>query len=117
MLIKTQNQPAYPLPTCGLAIVKHYEGIRRKSLVIVTINGHRLNPRSDLCDSPVGFEWGYNGSGPKQLTIALLADFLGDTIQALALCHLFRRSVIAKLPHDHWTLTGNEIKRMLQSLS
>ena len=28
--------------------------------------------------SPTGFEWGYNGSGPAQLALALLADATGD---------------------------------------
>ncbi len=27
--------------------------------------------------SPSGFEWGYGGSGPAQLALAILADFLG----------------------------------------
>lgn len=36
-----------------------------------------LNPRLDLRNhSPTGFAWGYNGSGPAQLALALLADHL-----------------------------------------
>jgi hypothetical protein len=36
-----------------------------------------LNPRNDLCNhSPNGFEWGYEGSGPAQLALAILADHL-----------------------------------------
>lgn len=28
--------------------------------------------------SPDGFEWGYAGSGPSQLALAILLDFTGD---------------------------------------
>jgi hypothetical protein len=31
-----------------------------------------------LRNSPTGFGWGYGGSGPAQLALALLADSLGD---------------------------------------
>ncbi len=38
-----------------------------------------LAPRFDLYNhSPTGFEWGYGGSGPAQLSLALLADHLAD---------------------------------------
>lgn len=36
-----------------------------------------LNPRNELYNhSPNGFEWGYGGSGPAQLALAILADHL-----------------------------------------
>ena len=47
--------------------LKSYNGNRKNGLAVVTVNGHKLAPRIDLCYSPVGLEWGYNGSGPKQL--------------------------------------------------
>lgn len=38
-----------------------------------------LNPRTDLFNhSPNGFEWGYGGSGPAQLALAILADHLAS---------------------------------------
>lgn len=38
-----------------------------------------LDPRTDLRNhSPDGFEWGYHGSGPAQLAIALIADAIGN---------------------------------------
>ncbi len=34
-----------------------------------------LGPRLDLANhSPDGFSWGYGGSGPAQLALAILAD-------------------------------------------
>uniref|UniRef100_UPI003AF96E02 DUF6166 domain-containing protein n=2 Tax=Thiolapillus sp. TaxID=2017437 RepID=UPI003AF96E02 len=42
-------------------------------------NGEPLNPRFDLANkSPTGFSWGYRGSGPAQLALAILADYLRD---------------------------------------
>ena len=41
----------------------------------VTVDMEPLDPRLDLANhSPTGFEWGYGGSGPAQLALALLAD-------------------------------------------
>lgn len=44
-----------------------------------------LNPRHDLAQhSLTGFSWGYGGSGPLQLSLAICADLLGDDARALA---------------------------------
>lgn len=38
-----------------------------------------LDPRLDLRNhSPTGFAWGYGGSGPAQLALAILADFFAS---------------------------------------
>ncbi len=43
-----------------------------------------LAPRNDLYNhSPDGFAWGYGGSGPAQLALALAVDVLGDDQRAL----------------------------------
>jgi hypothetical protein len=84
--------------------------------VEVTVDGQQLDPRFDLWEhSPTGFEWGYGGSGPAQLALALLADHLGDDEQAIALHQDFKWAVVTKLPHS-WTLTTDDIDRVLQSL-
>lgn len=45
-----------------------------------------LDPRLDVRNhSPTGFEWGYAGSGPAQLALALLTDALGDEERAKSL--------------------------------
>ena len=55
--------------------MKQYAGRRQGYAVIVTVDGRPLNPRLDLWNhSPTGFEWGYGGSGPAQLALAILAD-------------------------------------------
>lgn len=87
-----------------------YRGMRFKGVAVVTANGETLQPRFDLRNhSPNGFEWGYEGSGPAQLALTLLAHHLGDDERALALHQEFKREVIAVLAFAGWTLTGEEI--------
>jgi hypothetical protein len=66
--------------------------------------------------SPSGFEWGYGGSGPAQLALAILADHLADDRQAFNFHHRFKWAVIAELPGRGWTLTGEQIDRVLETL-
>lgn len=57
--------------------------------------------RTDLYNhSPTGFSWGYAGSGPHQLALALIADATGDDERTLKTYGLFATGVIAKLDID-----------------
>jgi hypothetical protein len=97
--------------------MKHYAGRREGYAAIVTVDGRRLNPRFDLWNhSPTGFEWGYCGSGPAQLALAILADHLRDDEQALNLYQRFKWAVIAELPGRGWTLNSDQIDEVLCSL-
>ena len=97
--------------------MKTYEGRRQGYAVIVTVDGRPLNPRLDLWNHiPTGFEWGYGGSGPAQLALAILTDHLGDDEQAFNFHHRFKWAVIAELPHREWILTSEDIDRLLQTL-
>jgi len=96
--------------------MKRYEGRRQGYAVIVTVDGRRLNPRHDLRNhSPTGFEWGYCGSGPAQLALAILADHCGDE-RALNFYQRFKWAVIAGFPHRAWVITTGEIEQTLQQL-
>lgn len=67
-----------------------------------------LPSRLDLAyHSPTGFEWGYGGSGPAQLALALLADAIGEDL-ALECYHDFKWAVIAKL-EDTWELSEDDL--------
>jgi hypothetical protein len=95
--------------------MKTYEGRREGYAALVTVNGRPLNPRLDLWNhSPTGFEWGYGGSGPAQLALALLADHLGDDNEAVVLHQPFKFGVVARLPRRGWTLNSREIDRAIQ---
>jgi hypothetical protein len=97
--------------------VKQYQGCRQGYAVIVTVDGRRLNPRFDLWNhSPTGFEWGYGGSGPAQLALALLADHCRNDEQALNFYQRFKWAVIAELSHRSWTLTSQHIDLVLPKL-
>lgn len=97
---------------------KIYEGRRDGGNVIATVNGWPLRERHDLhSHSPTGFEWGYGGSGPAQLALAILADYLGDDQQALAIYQEFKFQVIAALPDRWWKLTGHDIDKALKRMA
>jgi hypothetical protein len=95
--------------------VKTYVGGRSLAGAEVTIDGKPLAPRYDLKRlSPTGFEWTYEGNGPAQLALALLADHLGDDARALALYEPFMRAVVADLDNS-WELTSAEIDAALKA--
>ena len=78
--------------------------------------------------SPGGYEWGYGGSGPSDLALSILCDFLEEDPQAVREStrslfarptrsfplHLYLvRSHICRLPRWRWTLTGAELTAWL----
>ncbi len=75
-----------------------YRGGRSLEGAVVTVDGRPLAPRFDLKRlSTTGFEWTYEGAGPAQLALALLADHLGDDARALKLHEPFMRKLVAEL--------------------
>ena len=97
--------------------MKTYHGRREGYAALVTVNGAPLNPRLDLYNhSPTGFEWGYCGSGPAQLALALLTDHLQDDREALNLYQRFKWKVITTLPIRRWTLTSLDLDQALQRI-
>jgi hypothetical protein len=70
-----------------------------------------LDPRLDLCNhSPTGFEWGYPGSGPAQLALAILADFLGADTRAIALHQEFKWDHISQIAGDEFAISGDVLE-------
>ncbi len=93
--------------------MKVYEGGRSLDGAVVTVDGAPLHPRFDIRRfSQMGFEWTYEGDGPRQLALALLADHLGDPQRALALTEDFMRNVVAQLDNA-WQLTSADIDAAL----
>jgi hypothetical protein len=96
--------------------VKTYVGSRYAGEAIVEVNGAPLDPRIGLRNhSPTGFEWGYAGSGPAQLALAILADHFGNASKALSLYQEFKFAVVARLPRNGWTLTSEQIQKALET--
>ncbi len=93
--------------------MKIYEGGRGLAGAEVTVDGMPLDPRFEVRTfSPMGYEWTYEGDGPRQLALALLCDHLGDPARALALTEGFMRGVVAQLDNA-WMLTSEEIEAAL----
>ena len=72
--------------------------------------------RLDLFNhSPTGFSWGYGGSGPAQLAVALLADALGDDDRAIRLHQAFKFKVVACWPEgERWWITADQIMAVVK---
>ena len=93
--------------------MKTYEGGRGLAGAQVSVNGAPLDPRFDVkVFSRAGFEWTYEGDGPRQLALAILCDHLGDDKRALRLTEAFMREIIADLDNG-WELTSAEIDEVL----
>ena len=96
--------------------MSYYEGRRTKMGAAVTVDGHMLDPRLDLRNhNSTGFEWGFCGSGPAQLALAILADHLDDDQEALEFYQRFKWAVVAGLP-GRWTLTSRDIDAVLHTI-
>ncbi len=97
--------------------MKIYHGTRGEEGCVVTVNGAPLDPRTDLrLLSSDGFEWGYKGSGPHQLALAILADHFGDDRRAQNQCQLFMEVLISELKDDEWKLTDNQVGNTFNSV-
>lgn len=80
----------------------------------VHVNGKVLSSEPSLKvrdHSPTGFAWGYAGSGPAQLALAILLDYSGTNIKFADMYHQqFKFDVIANLPRDEaWSINSDEI--------
>ena len=101
--------------------MKIYTGRRTADGCAVTVSDDggelALAPRLDLRrHSLTGFEWGYGGSGPAQLALALAADVLGDEVAALGVYQRLKFRVVARLAADSWTLTEAELGDTIRTL-
>lgn len=80
-----------------------------------------LLPRFDLFNhSPDGFNWGYAGSGPAQLALALLADALKDTPggdqMAVSLHQQFKTEIIAAIkPESDWGMGRDYVEGWVEA--
>ncbi len=76
-----------------------------------------LDPRVDLINhSPDGFGWGYSGSGPAQLALALLAEVAQDDDIAIDLHQPFKHDVIARQPLGAWSISEEYIRGWIEAI-
>jgi Family of unknown function (DUF6166) len=101
--------------------MKLYHGSRTEhgAAVIVEEDGEfrALDPRHDLrCHSPTGYEWGYSGSGPAQLALALAADVLQDDEKAQDVYQRLKFKLIGGLPDQGWILTEERLRTTIAAI-
>jgi hypothetical protein len=98
-----------------------YRGVRWAGDVAVRVWSVRdpqamgqLPVRLDLYNhSPNGFEWGYHGSGPAQLALAILAHHTMDDDKAVRLHQYFKDDIVARFDRDEWEISSGDIDRWL----
>ena len=85
--------------------------------VLITVGGAPLDWRSSLAvrnHSPTGPAWGYGGSGPAQLALAILLA-VTDEATAERFYQQFKWSVIAPIEADRWALDSGDVLGWLES--
>jgi hypothetical protein len=107
----TLTDPEYPKQP------EAYYGARSILLrdVCTVVRGCALDPRPSqkaYNHSTDGFAWGYGGSGPAQLALAILLDMGLEKDAALRLHQDFKSDIIAGLP-EHFTLPISEVRKWI----
>jgi len=89
----------------------------RRCVVQVVNRGKKrpLRIRHDIAMKSEGFEWGYGGSGPAQLAIALIADACGRRHCTAAIYRRVKFGLIGRLPADGWTITEQQVRDAVES--
>jgi hypothetical protein len=102
---------------------KHYIGDRSSQVgaarvrVVEDGKSRDLDPRLDLrSHSPSGFQWGYGGSGPSQLALALVADATGDDELAQRTYQAFKFKIVASINSDEWRLSADAVRAIVDGI-
>lgn len=95
-----------------------YRGFYSDNGCQVTADGGALLLRHDLYNFAPEFAWGYEGSGPSQLALALLADHcVTDEGRALKLYQRFLERVIAMVPQRaDWSMDSATVENFLSAI-
>ncbi len=100
-----------------------YTGIRKATSVVVSVAAddyktqNILPMRLDLANhSPTGFEWGYEGSGPAQLALAILA-YEYDKDIAIKYYQDFKKLAIATIDINYWVMNSSFIKETIDEIN
>jgi len=100
-----------------MAQAMHREIVGNANTREVMVGGKVLDPAHSLKlrnHSPTGFAWGYGGSGPAQLALALLLEFTNED-EAQDLYQDFKAERIALIPQDeNFVMHDAEIFRWLE---
>ncbi len=73
----------------------------------IFINSYELKPERSLqyvYHSPDGFSWGYGGSGPSQLSFAIILELTDDSDNSFVLYQSFKKDFIISLPQSDFCI-------------
>jgi hypothetical protein len=96
------------------------EGADAPGVVTVHQEGRQprpLDPRFDLRRHADGLNWGYGGSGPAQLALALAADATGDDDLARQVHQKLKFRLAGRLAKDGWALTEQQVRQAVQEIA
>lgn len=66
--------------------------------------------------SPDGFSWGYPGSGPAQLALAIMLEITNNETLAALIYHQFKLAIIAGLDGDKdFEISVDEIREWIEN--
>ena len=105
-------QEPTPEPHRGQVSGRRYPGD-----VEVSVDGEPLDWRASLAvqnHSPCGPEWGYRGSGPAQLALAVLVTLIGKK-RAVPLYQRFKEEFLAGIKTDRWEIGIDQIRSWAQA--
>lgn len=89
--LSTSSKEGYRLIADDYAIYKDYKPLS----LMLNLQNH----------SPLGFAWGYSGSGPSQSALAILVDYTNDIKFALEYYMQFKNEIISTYTsHKNHTL-------------
>jgi hypothetical protein len=101
------------------AVMTIYRGYRESQVghQLVTKDNDLLMPgpsQKVWNHSPGGFNWGYGGSGPAQLALAILLDVTGDEKLAVEHHQAFKWAFVSGWG-DRWEISSEQILEWLKT--
>lgn len=93
-------------------IVPQGMGTRQEG-IYVEVNGEPIKNYLHVCRHSSGFEWGYKGSGPAQLAVALVMEVYGDEDLAKIVHHEVKTEIVAKLPERWWMVHESQVREVV----
>lgn len=94
------------------------DSARGVTCLVITEHGSGVLPPCNTIvnHSPDGFEFGYGGSGPAQLALALCVDVLGDVQRALRVYQDFKRAYIAPVDGNELSFTDDQVRAYINEI-
>jgi len=109
--------------------MRYYLGLRSAprrgeiDCTVAVLDNGEVRPLPHLVHhSPTGFEWGYSGSGPADLAIAILADAAPELLTQMKppvsadFYQQFKQDVISRLPRQGWVMGRTSVLAWLRGM-